>query len=186
MKVCIVGHGPSLKGAKKGQLIDSHDYVVRMKLGQRLCKENPEDYGTKTNVLVASTEVYGCFLNSDVRHKWGYPKNGWYDEVGAQRANVTVELNICNYWNWQFRKLGGKHPNVSTGTAAIILAANFYNPGSISLAGFDTLLNPKEKFSRITEVPRTGSGEFPNHDWEKENELLDYITEAYGVKINPL
>lgn len=185
MNVCIVGHGPSLKGAKKGKYIDSHDYVVRIKKGQNLTVENPEDYGKRIDAVIASTEVLGCF--SGVRaQKWGYPKYGWYDEVAASDMGVAVPLNLCNFWNWQFRNLLPKHPNYSTGFAAVVIAAHQLRPKVISLGGFDTLLDPKKPFTRITEVPRTGSGDFPNHDWEKENALLGKISEAYGVEITAL
>jgi len=39
--VVIVGHGPSLIGAKKGPLIDSKDNVVRLKKGEHLL-DRPE------------------------------------------------------------------------------------------------------------------------------------------------
>ena len=59
MNVCVVGHGPSLVGAALGERIDAHDKVVRMKLGTHA---DETDYGKRLDMLVASTEVPGCFI----------------------------------------------------------------------------------------------------------------------------
>ena len=42
--IAIVGHGPSLRGAGKGEYIDSFDYVVRFPYSGNW--QIPEDYGT--------------------------------------------------------------------------------------------------------------------------------------------
>lgn len=187
MRAVIVGHGPSLKGAKKGELIDSHDFVVRIKLGPKLCSTNPKDYGTKLNAVVASTEVLGCFKPYLGRYVcWAYPKRGWYEESDVRKIPVYIPLNLCNRWNWIFQEMGARHPRVSTGMAAVIITAHEVRPEVINLAGFDTLLDPSKEFTRITEVPRTGIGNFPDHDWETENKLLKDVEKVYGVEIKPL
>lgn len=191
MNICIVGHGPSLKGSGKGKQIDSHDFVVRMKKGQQLTS-NPEDYGTKTNCLVASTEVIGTFMQTRGLIYLAYPKFGWYSEKvvkdaeEALKAPIIVPLNLCNYWNWKFRNMGGRHNNVSTGTASIIMISAHYQGSEIYLAGFDTLLDPSKPFTRIEEVPRTGFGPFPDHDWHMENRLLRHIEKEHRVSIQLL
>lgn len=181
MKVCIVGHGPSLSGAGLGEKIDAHDKVIRLKN----CLFNDPDYGSKIDALVASTEVPGCF--SPGIENFAYPKNGWFHEgpIAGLGFPVAVPLNLCNMWNHIFRGLGGKHPNVSTGTAAIIIAAHRYR-SEIVLAGFDTLMDPSIPFTRNDAVPRTGVGAFPDHDWETEHKLLKHIEQAYGLKISQL
>lgn len=184
----IVGHGPSLKGAQKGTLIDSH-IVVRLK-GCWPVLGTP-DYGSRVDHLCASTEVMGTFFKVQAGSFWGYPKKGTYDYDKAVKvimdlgAPVMIPLKLCNHWNQIFRDMGGKHPNVSTGMAAIIIAAHYYEPETIVLAGFDTLLDPTKEFTRNDEIPRSGSGKI-DHDWFTEHALLDKLKEAYGCEIKPL
>ena len=191
MRVAIVGHGPSLQGAKKGESIDSHDIVVRLKGCKPLLEKHPEDYGQVVNALCMTTEVPGLVFDLIAGCYWFYPKNGNYDavmtfEAVAQRgAPFMIPLLLCNRWNEEFRKLNPSHPNVSTGMAAIIIAAHYYEPEKISLAGFDTLLNPETEFTRHPDVPRTGTGPFV-HDWKTENIFLEKIRSTYKCKIQPL
>ena len=70
--------------------------------------------------------------------------------------------------------------------AAIIIAAHVYRPKQIVLAGFDTLLDNRIKFSRNDRIPRTGAGPYPNHDWEIEKKLLAHIEQAYSLDITQL
>lgn len=181
---CVVGHGPGLKD--KGEEIDKH-IVVRLKWGEHLLKY-PQDYGTRTDYLCASTEIPQAFKGLELKEYWGYPKKGYYDESRILSANlpILVPLNLCNTWNAWFRATGAKHPNVSTGTAAIIIACHKLKPKKVLLAGFDTLMNPEVRFSRNKKVPRSGVGPYPNHDWKKEHDLLDLIRDAYDVEIEAL
>lgn len=202
MNICIVGHGPSLRLAKKGSLIDSHDVVIRLKGGSKVL--GTEDYGSVCHHLCSSTEVMGTFFDVQASSFWGYPKKGDYSFDNAVRtimdlgAPVMIPLKLCNHWNQVFRDMGGKHPNVSTGMAAIIISAHYYAPNdvftgcfdeydpvTINLAGFDTLMNPKNGFYRNPEIPRSGTGEI-FHDWGTENQLLKNIEDAYNVKIQAL
>lgn len=170
-------------GAWLGVLIDSHDKVVRMKHG---LTADPIDYGSRTDLLVASTEVTGCF-RPDIECI-AYPKKGWFYEKPIQDLGfpVTVALNLSNMWNAWFREMGGRHPNVSTGTAAIIITCHRYRPDEVVLAGFDTLMDPRLGFSRNDDIPRTGGGPYPDHDWETENQLLKHIEQAYSTTIRSL
>ena len=179
----VVGHGPSLVGAGLGSKIDSYDKVVRMKLGP---KADPVDYGKRIDMLVASTEVPGCFIEGV--ENYAYPKKGWFQEkpLNDLGFSVTVPINLCNMWNAWFRGLGAKHPNFSTGMAAIIISAHVYRPKEIVLAGFDTMMDNSISFSRNDAIPRTGAGPFPNHDWEVEKKLLAHIEQAYSLNITQL
>lgn len=189
MNVCIVGHGPSLRLQKKGKEIDAHDVVVRLKGSSTVL--GSEDYGSVCHHLCASTEIMGTFFNIHASCFWGYPKKGDYNFDQAVRtimdlgAPVMIPLKLCNHWNQVFRDMGGKHPNVSTGMAAIIIAAHYYEPKLIVLAGFDTLMNPKNGFYRNPEIPRSGVGQI-DHDWETEHKLLDKLREAYNVRIESI
>ena len=190
MKVVVVGHGPSLKGAKRGTEIDSFDKVVRLK--GSACVIRSEDYGSKVDAICASTEVMGNFFKFMAPEYWAYPKNGSFNPSGAINVisrierPVMIPLQHCNYWNQRFRQMGARHPNVSTGTAAILIAIKRWCPKEIRLAGFDTLMNPALEFDRNHDIPRTGDGPYPDHDWEKENLLLKVLSKVYSVSILPL
>jgi Glycosyltransferase family 29 (sialyltransferase) len=190
LKICIVGHGPSLKGSKLGKEIDSHDKVVRLK--GSACVIRSEDYGSKVDAICASTEVMGNFFKFMAPEYWAYPKNGHFNPSGAINViarlerPVMIPLEHCNYWNQRFRQMGAQHPNVSTGTAAILIAIKRWCPKKIILAGFDTLMDPSVPFDRNMDIPRTGDGPYPNHDWEKEKLLLRVLSHVYGVSIEPL
>jgi len=179
----IVGHGPSLKGAGKGSKIDAFDIVVRLKA----CILGNADYGSRVDALCMSTEVIGL-AKQPAGMYWLYPKRGTYDRqsvgemVGEVKGAVFLPLELCNRWNAEFRKMGGKHPNVSTGLASIIIAGHHLNPDQIVLAGFDTLLDPSVEFSRNDEIPRTGRGKI-DHDWETENKLLKVVADTYKFEL---
>lgn len=186
MQVMIVGHGPSLKGAGKGSRIDAFDIVVRLKA----CVLGTEDYGSRIDALCLSTEVLGLAKQPSGMY-WLYPKRGTYDRqavgemVGQAIGAVFLPFDLCNRWNDEFRKMGGRHPNVSTGLAAIIIAGHHLSPDQIVLAGFDTLLNPSVEFSRNDEIPRTGAGKI-DHDWQTENKLLKIVADTYRFEIAAL
>lgn len=190
MKICVVGHGPSLKGAKKGQRIDCFDKVVRLKGSASVL--STVDYGGKIDALCASTEVMGNFFKIVSPEYWAYPKKGVFSHENAINVitrlerPVMIPLEHCNYWNQRFRQMGACHPNVSTGMAAILIAIKRWLPKEIYLAGFDTLMNPDIQFDRNHQIPRTGDGPYPNHDWKLENQLLTVLQNVYSVSIQPL
>ena len=190
MKVAIVGHGPSLLNAKKGKEIDSFDKVVRLKGSNTVI--GTEDFGNKVDALVASTEIMGTFFKMDAPEYWAYPKKGVFDEksfainMGRLEKPVLLAWHTCNFWNEHFRRMPKKttnHGNVSTGMAAIIIAAFKWRPEEIKLFGFDTLMNPKIPFARHGGIPRSGFGDFPDHDWQREHDLLKKLENVYNTKI---
>jgi len=170
-----------------GEKIDSHDYVIRLKASSKVI--GSKDYGSKCDVLCASTEVMGLFFKQSAKEYWAYPKKGDYDRrqaihvIEKLEKPVMIPLVFSNYWNSRFRQMGGQHPNVSTGMAAILFSINRYKPRLIRLAGFDTLLNPDLPFSRNDQIPITGLGAKAGHDWKKENELLNILTNVYKLDI---
>lgn len=190
MKICIVGHGPSLAGQGRGRDIDSYDRVVRLKGSNTVL--DTDDFGRKVSALCASTEIMGTFFKMDAPVYWAYPKKGFYNEksflliMEKLGKPVVLPLSVCNHWNNYFRQMDACHPNVSTGMAAIIIAIDQWRPEEIVLAGFDTLMDPTIEFSKHPKIPRSGAGPFPNHDWEKENELLEILSNLYKVSIKPL
>jgi hypothetical protein len=187
----IVGHGPSLKGKGLGPKIDQCDVVVRLKNCSMLLAE-PHDYGRKTDVMCSSTEVLHHLHKVKAKEYWGYPKKGHFNMAGVwnlsrkvEFAPIHVPLELCNFWNDFFRKMGAQHNNVSTGLAAVIIALDRYKPEKLYLAGFDKVLNPDTEGYKCT-VPTAFNGngtKDTGHDWKKENELLPYLQEFYKAKV---
>lgn len=192
--VCIVGHGPSLKGAGQGKNIDACDFVVRLKNCYTLLAE-PHDFGRKTNAMCSSTEVLPYLPKVKAAEYWGYPKKGEYSQKRVRwlqrhvgQAKVEVPLEACNLWNAAFLELGGQHPNVSTGMGAIIIALELKRPEVLFLAGFDNVVDPKIQGYRCT-VPTVfnyGGTKSTGHDWQKEHELLPYLATHYKVRIKTI
>jgi hypothetical protein len=192
--VCIVGHGPSLKGAGLGKEIDKH-FVVRLKNCSMLLAE-AVDYGRRTDAMCSSTEVLPHLPKVKAKEYWGYPKHGTYSERRVkwlkrhveQTSKVFVPVDACNLWNAAFLELGGRHPNVSTGMGAVIIALELKRPKTLLLAGFDNVLFPSTQGYRST-VPTAfndGGNKDTGHDWQMEHELLPYLATAYKAEIKDL
>lgn len=185
----IVGHGPSLKGAKLGKKIDDQR-VVRLKNCSDLLKEK-EDYGSRTDVMCSSTEVVHHLPKIKASEYWCYPKRGNYDERLIQwleskvSGRVVVALSECEPWNEVFRGIGAKHPNVSTGLAAIIIALELTRPKTLTIAGFDKLLDPgiDGYTSTVHTSFNAGGSKDTGHDWQKENELLQFMAKSFKCEI---
>ena len=186
MAVVIVGHGPSVREQPRGEDIDKHT-VVRLKNCVRLLKDSMH-YGKRTDIACASTETMEALHAVKAKQYWGYPKNGTYNAIRAQRLQdltgkpVCVPSTLLNQWNERFRALGASHNNVSLGLAAIIMVCDKLKPETLYLAGFDTLLDPdKEYYTCLKE--RKGH---PGHDWHTEHILLDQVCDEYETEIKPL
>lgn len=191
--VVVVGHGPSLKGARLGKQIDSFDCVVRLKNCYTLLAEYA-DYGTKTDVMCSSTEVLPTISKVKAQEYWGYPKKGEYNKATVQwlerqvGKKVQVPLDMVNLWNAAFRELGGQHPNVSTGLGAVIIALELKKPEVLTLAGFDKVWEPwVDGYTSTVPTPfNDGGTKDTGHDWGKERELLGYLATAYQAEIRNL
>jgi len=188
-RVCIVGHGPSVREKPRGQDIDQCT-VVRLKNCKRLLADK-EHYGRRIDYAAASTETLKGLHGLGAKHVkeyWGYPKRGKYNAKVAQELQdltgrpVWVPLTLTNDWNKRFRDLGGQHKNMSLGMAAIIMVCEKLKPENLFLAGFDTMLDPdKEYYTCLKE--RKGH---PGHDWATEHILLDQVRAEYDTVIAPL
>lgn len=189
-----MGHGPSLKKARLGKKIDACDVVVRLKNCASLLMDRLS-YGSKTDVMCSSTEVLPYLEKVRAREYWGYPKKGHFNQASVwqlQRkvlpAPVVVPLEVCNLWNLFFQEMGAKHPNVSTGVGALIIALDRLKPKVVYLAGFDKVLNPGAEGYRCT-VPtvfNSGGTKDTGHDWEAENQLLPYLAAHFKTRIENL
>lgn len=189
----IVGHGPSLKGLRQGKNIDACDKVVRLKNCYTLLAE-PHNYGTRTDAMCSSTEVLPTIERVKADEYWGYPKKGTYNKAATnwlQRKTGKVPhvpLELCNFWNCFFLELGGKHPNVSTGMAAMIIALDRYKPDTLVLAGFDKVLNPATPGYACT-VPtpfNSGGTKDTGHDWGTEHKMLPYLAQHFNCRIEEI
>jgi len=188
---CIVGHGPSLKKLRLGPKIDACDTVIRLKNCSMLLAEKAR-YGSRTDVMCSSTEVFRTLAKIKAKEYWGYPKKGkvvnqasvWWLErrvVVPWGAKVIIPTEVCNFWNSFFQEMGAKHPNVSTGMAAIVIALDRLKPKRLFLAGFDKVLNPETegyKSTVPTEWNKDGNKD-TGHDWAAERQLLDYLAAYY-------
>lgn len=194
--VVVVGHGPSLKGARQGEKIDACDVVVRLKNCSMLLAEK-RSYGTKTDVMCSSTEVLAYLPKVKAKEYWGYPKKGFYNHASVWQLErkvvpeggvVVIPIEVCDLWNGFFRELGAKHPNVSTGMAAVLIALDRLRPSKLVLAGFDKVLNPGSEGYRCT-VPtlfNNGGKSDTGHDWKVENMLLSYLAAHYKAEIESI
>jgi hypothetical protein len=192
--VVIVGHGPSLKGAGLGREIDKH-FVVRLKNCSMLLAE-VADYGKRTDAMCSSTEVLPHLPKVKAKEYWGYPKHGTYSERRVkwlkrhveQGAKVHIPLDACKLWNAAFLELGGRHPNVSTGMGAVIIALELKRPKKLILAGFDNVIYPSTEGYKST-VPTAfndGGQKDTGHDWLTEHQLLPYLATHYRAEISSL
>jgi hypothetical protein len=90
--VIIVGPSPWMNGKKLGKEIDKYDIVVRLNHGMDLCSSNPEDFGTKTDVI---------FINQMMRRHY---KN----ELPKEWLNVPYLIILyqrcMNIFNFHFRQ----------------------------------------------------------------------------------
>jgi len=194
MEVVICGHGPSLQGAGLGTKIDKHEQVVRLKNCSELL-ETPKDYGRKTTIMFSSTEVCWQLHKVLAEEYWCFPKYEAYNtdlidqlrkRVNGSRVRVLTEQS--RIWNKLFRDMGGKHPNVSTGMAAIISVCEILNPRKLNLAGFDVLFNPNLEYASTVPSPfNDGGTKDTGHDWASESQLLQFVGEHFkSVEISKL
>lgn len=170
-----------MKGAKLGKKIDSHDQVLRLKNCSELLK-NPEDYGRKTTIMFSTTEVCWSLSKVKAEEYWCYPKYETYntDLIDDLRKKTNARIRVLKeqsmVWNKVFRDMGGRHPNVSTGMMAIICVCELLNPRVLTLAGFDTVLNPKLDYISTVPSPfNDGGTKHTGHDWLTENRLLQFL-----------
>jgi hypothetical protein len=187
--VVIVGHGPSLKGAHKGPLINEKAPVIRLKKYDHFYKS--EDYGDLCDYIVASAETAKIMLSNPHKPKeyWVYPKCFGKCDEDRVRSYLGDPVFIGKWtepWNEEFRRMvnyigaGPKGRNVSIGLAAAITAIERFNPDELWMAGCDTLLNPNIPYESLYN-PHTRADEA--HLWESENRLLHIVAERHGTKI---
>ena len=194
MNVCIVGHGPSTKGRKLGELIDSHDVVVR----HVECDwQDQEDYGVKYD--------YGIFCPAPIwqaEDAVKRPDRYWkYDplfECPTDEPVTTIFRDkVCDNINEFVTPLIiGRH--FSRGTAAVIAAIYILRPAEINLVGFDAVLQgffeQRHHPSELKELLIKKGKElnfrkkllFDTHEWHKEMCLIKTIKKQFCISIGAL
>ena len=200
MSIVIVGHGPSMLEYEWKDKIDSFDYVIRQKrIGMEMVKQNPNNFGTKTDILCGSATireqlVADCekWVFFDSRH------TGWNPEaMGDYRMNKP----LCDIWNGLYRSMRTKwaaedsrvvsgrtsddkgHTHMSAGLHTIIYTCVFLKPKEITLVGFDNVKTGDFTWSVTRGQDWKG---YPDHRWDIENKMLNYISTMYDVTIEHL
>lgn len=202
MSVIIVGHGPSMLDRERGQEIDSFDTVIRQKgIGLTESRKRPLYFGVKTDYLCGSATIRQqlqaqCekWIFFDSRHR------GWKPEECDPEV-FRSDKKLCDLWNGLYRGrrtewtnedhrvVSGRtsdskgHTHMSAGLHTIIYTCAFLKPDVITLVGFDNVRTGQFTWSVTRGEDWKG---YPDHRWDIENKMLDYITTMYNVKIEHL
>lgn len=208
MRVCIVGHGPSLLAEECGEIIDDHDRVVRVKRCHDTLRY-PLHYGTRTDALAASVHLAGqirdipageYWLIVDSRHPDPEPVVGAAQRLLA-RSRTRCDIELCREWDARYRdrrtpvegwpegmkpsryadSLGERH--LSQGFKALLYACRFWEPDEITLAGYDNVMTGDFTWS-VTRGPEWTN--YPTHRWDIEHEMLKDVEEMFRVKLRVL
>jgi hypothetical protein len=186
-KAAVVGHGPSLHGAKLGRYIDSFEYVLRFPyIGGWQSKT---DYGFKTSYYCATSRRARHRLRPDLPELGYFIWSKWRKRgIGSKLKHLIEQCGGKDVTNliqrWQGRMVKPKYPYFCHGTAAILIAlAKLSRP--VVVFGCDSLKtgdNDIEKYlgSAIHE-PRRSNRNF--HDLEKERELINLMSSQYGFPV---
>jgi hypothetical protein len=192
MNVLIIGHGPGLKGAKRGAEIDGHESVIRF--GDSGYWQTPEDYGTRTDYLLTGDQRIADVINVGTvpRETWVYGRPDFRDEKFIPERLRKFNPVICTEtdpWLIRFRELGATgysterapDPHFSQGMAAIIMAADRLRAKEINLMGFQALLAGEN--AGYESGTNRGAIIRAQHDFATERKLLNEIKEHYGFKL---
>jgi hypothetical protein len=197
MSIAIIGHGPSVKGSSFGNIIDSHDIVIRQKLvSQTLINTYPKDFGQKTSIVCGSYTIKEALF-------WEPKADIWvFLDSRHEKINIKQDLRFiiledkCNYWNNFYRSLRTEdftrdekmtihptssdvgHNHMSCGLHTIMYACEILKPKKLTLFGFDNVALGKFNWS-LTRGPEWD--QYPDHRWDIEKELLLILSDHYSV-----
>jgi len=189
-----------MTGSGLGKEIDKHE-VVRMKMSKRLMQENPDDYGTRTDIAGGTTAViYGVIrLYPLCREYWAYIKArspqdddprdeimGGNHIIEGRIVKIIVPREIHFKWLSVYEKITPWNVRYSTGTGMLIIALEIYAPKEVYLAGFDSILNPDTDWSSTLAQKKYDWKNNPPHDFKSENILLDRLKDHYPTEIKTL
>jgi hypothetical protein len=183
----IIGHGPSLQGAKKGEYIDSFKYVIRFPYLKNW--QIPADYGTRTSYFCASIQRALKFLRPTL------PEYGYFI-WSKNNMSLPVELkflikkfggrNITRLVNtWQKRlPESNREPYFSHGTAAVCAAAGILKK-PVTILGCDMLSAGKNNLKKYV-GSSTYEGRKINkrsHNLKAERQIINTMAKHYNIAI---
>jgi hypothetical protein len=162
-------------------------------------QKRPKHFGSKIDFLCGSATIRDKLIADcekwiffDSRHKGWCPEN-----MGDYRMNKP----LCDLWNGLYRTMrtdwtnedhrivssrtsdSKGHTHMSAGLHTIIYTCVFLKPDKISLVGFDNVRSGSFTWSVTRGEDWKG---YPDHRWDIENKMLNYITTMYGVEIEHL
>jgi hypothetical protein len=202
MSIIIVGHGPSMLEKERGDVIDSFDTIIRQKaIGMQEMRNRPQHFGRRTNILCGSATIRQqlqaqCerWIFFDSRHKTWKPSQ-------CDPEVFRSDKPLCDLWNALYRGqrtdwtnedhriVGSRtsdnkgHTHMSAGLHTIIYTCAFLKPDKITLVGFDNVRSGEFTWSVTRGEDWKG---YPDHRWDIEKKMVDYITTLYKVKIEHL
>ena len=116
-RVIIVGPAAYMLGHKQGEFIDTFDVVVRINMGSFMTRSNPEDFGTRGDIL------YNCMNGSQPGASGPLDFKLW-EKMGLKiliykpnalavefiRRNKTIyHMNDPKFLNSTWKKFGNPH-----------------------------------------------------------------------------
>jgi hypothetical protein len=212
MKVCIVGHGPSLQRERRGPEIDEFDKVIRQKRSETLL-EHPEHYGTRTDIACYSLKLIQLgHIQLKADEYWSFVDSR-FSKVKAETfeilkkkfekkygAPLRIDKDICDFWNETYREMRTpftRHPqqsatpysddlghlHMSAGLHTLVSACYFLRPKEIVLAGYDSVVSGDWTWSAARGEKWNA---YADHRFDVEHEMLPIIASTYDVEIRPL
>jgi len=198
MNVAIIGHGPSMLLEKRGNFIDSFDFVVRQKKrGLELMQEHPLFFGAKTNAVSGSVGQYRA-INHPNSERWVFIDSRYENTDVSNLTGAWVDKNLCNEWNQKFRDkrtnysrpderiVSSKssdsfgHRHLSSGFHTILYACKLLGPQNITLFGFDSL--QKGEFTWSLTRGKNWN-QYPDHRWDIEFLMVEEVKEHFGINM---
>lgn len=174
MKAVVIGHGPSLHKAGKGNLIDSYDIVCKF-AGSNW--QDPNDYGHKTTILFGSTYRLEEYQRKENRNFerfviWNV-RGGIVSERQKGLVNGSVgDVSQTIQWHSDVfkRYFKPEWPHLTRGTIAAIVMYPLVS--AVTMLGCDNLCLGTN--SNVVEMP-SGDTLKGTHDFAAERRYLDQI-----------
>ena len=182
MKILIIGRGPSAYKKKVNE--SEYDLIVKLKI----CNCDDPNVSNRCDILVLyANELFTDGQNYDVDRHIDKIKYILYfnpfDKPSRTMNHVKThgtELRVMSneYLKRQSECYGFKYnesPRIQTGAATILHFLNKYPKATISLLGFDNMVNNVKlgEFDNISALPSDA------HDIPKEHEMLKLLLKKY-------
>ena len=210
MNAVIVGHGPSVCDWDRGEDIDAHDVVIRLKRSADVLKR-PEIFGNKTDVVCSSAvtwqDTFDMWYPRGCRVFWLFLDTRTFHVSDADidtvrrffaPAECVIDRKLCERWVEHYRRMRGAialdarqedkgtlsdergHKHCSAGMFAVIHAMALLRPQRLDIVGFDNVATGTFDWS-ITRGPDWN--QYPDHNWKTEARMLDEVAREYGYSV---